>query len=243
MRIEMIDIYTPMNLIEDENDNIDVFVKTDEGYIYNVLCINPKNIYWYMDKEELNYMPSGIPGIFVRSLTEDNIRKAIEHYSKSQGYWLKFYGLIGIRESLFSIDSIKTIFYEMNSHINYEFKENIEANEIEYSTPIELIQDIENDSIDIFVKTNEGLKYNITVTTPKNLYYCMDKRQINYLLPDYPKLIVRSLTRTNIEKAIESYLDDYGYWMKVFHLAKNSENVFSLKLLNKMLQEINGENQ
>ncbi len=82
--------------IEDiENDNIDVFVELEDGMTYTMVVTTPKNYYWYMDKEGLDYIPAAPPDIIVRRLTKDTIRKAIENYLDENAYWLKLYFLAG----------------------------------------------------------------------------------------------------------------------------------------------------
>lgn len=91
MKIIKIEYPTELSKIEDiENDNIDVFVTLDDGRIYTVYVGTPKNLTWYMDKEELDYVPAGCPFIIVRKLTHENIKKAIEDYAKENAYDLKY---------------------------------------------------------------------------------------------------------------------------------------------------------
>ena len=107
MKIKEIRYPVAIASIDDiENDNIDVFVETDDGTVYTITVFTPNNYYWYMDKEGLNYMPASPPDIIVRILTEENIRNAIETYLENDGYWLKLYYLAGKREGIFDIDAM-----------------------------------------------------------------------------------------------------------------------------------------
>jgi hypothetical protein len=88
MKIKSINYPTPLSEVNDiENDNIDIFVEADDGMTYTFVVTTPKNYYWYMDREGVDYIPASPPDIIVRSLTEGNIRKAIESYFEDDGYW------------------------------------------------------------------------------------------------------------------------------------------------------------
>ena len=79
------------NQIEDlEDDNIDVFVELEDGTECVVVVSTPKNYYWYMKKEGLDYY-CGSPNIIVRKLTEENIMRAISEYAREDAYSLKYY--------------------------------------------------------------------------------------------------------------------------------------------------------
>ena len=91
MKIIKIEYPTELSKIEDiENDNIDVFVTLEDGRTYVVYVGTPKNLVWRMDKEELDYVPAGCPDIIVRKLTHENIKKALEDYTKDDAYDLKY---------------------------------------------------------------------------------------------------------------------------------------------------------
>lgn len=100
MKILDISYNMPLSEIDDiENDNIDVFVEIDDGTAYTFTAITPKNFYWYMDKEELDFFPIGTPYIIVRQLTDEIIRSAIQKALDDEiwqnAYWLKLYHLAG----------------------------------------------------------------------------------------------------------------------------------------------------
>jgi hypothetical protein len=114
MNIKNIKYPSPLSEIDDiENDNIDVFVEIDDGMTYTFVVATPKNYYWYMDKEGLDYIPASPPDIIVRSLTEENIRKAIESYLEDEGYWLKLYFLAGKREGTFEVEAMDMMIEEI----------------------------------------------------------------------------------------------------------------------------------
>lgn len=113
---------------------------------------------------------------------------------------------------------------------------------IKYPTPLTDVKDIENDNIDIFVETDDGMSYTFVVTTPKNYYWYMDKEGINYIPASPPDIIVRTLTEENIKEAVESYLDDNGYWLKLYFLAGKRKGIFEVKAMDKIINEITTAN-
>lgn len=101
------------NIEEIENDNIDVFVELEDGMSYTLVISTPKNYYWYMDKEGLNYIPPSPPDIIVRSLTEENIRKAIEAFAENDAYWMKLYYLSGEKDGVFNVKNMDKMLEEI----------------------------------------------------------------------------------------------------------------------------------
>lgn len=106
----------------------------------------------------------------------------------------------------------------------------------------ENIKDIYNDNIDIFVELDDGITYTIVVTTPKFFYSYMDKEGLNYIPASPPEIIVRSLTVENIRSAVESYLENNAYWLKLYYLAGEMEGTFDIKLMDKRIKEIKKDN-
>ncbi|MCR4651427.1 MAG: hypothetical protein K5662_06695 [Lachnospiraceae bacterium] len=97
------------NGINPYDDNIDVFVWTEEGKVLTVTVCTPQFYVSYMDKEGLDYVPAGPPDIIVRELTDEIIRDAIQEYCRDNGYWLKTYFLQGnysLEEMNMMIDSL-----------------------------------------------------------------------------------------------------------------------------------------
>ncbi len=113
MNIKSIDYPTPIAELHDiHNDNVDVIVKTDDGMTYTFVVTTPSNYYWYMDKEGIDYIPASPPKIVVRSLTDENIRKAVASYIVDNGYWLKLYFLAGDRNGAFDIELMNAMIEE-----------------------------------------------------------------------------------------------------------------------------------
>ena len=106
MKVINIEFYYDWEDVDIENDNIDVFVKTDDGFNYVLSLATPKNIQFLMDKDEIDYEGPGYPCIIVNKLTPEIVEQAIKAFAeKDGGYWLKFYHFGGCRgmidESIF----------------------------------------------------------------------------------------------------------------------------------------------
>jgi hypothetical protein len=101
--LKIIDIEFPtyFETLDKNNGNLDVFVKMEDGMTYTMVVTTPNNYYWYMDKEGLDYIPASPPDIIVRTLTKENIWKAIETFTVDDAYWLKLYYLSGKEEGVF----------------------------------------------------------------------------------------------------------------------------------------------
>lgn len=124
--MQIIKIYYPVplsNIVDIENDNIDVFIELDDGFQYNMLVATPQNLICLMDKENMNYLPAGGPFIVVKTLTEENIRNAIENYLEDDGYWLKLYQLAGERVGLFNIKEMDEMLLKIKKENEKLFKE------------------------------------------------------------------------------------------------------------------------
>ena len=95
MRIEPV---SPLDKEAPENGNIDVFVRLDDGRVYSLLVATPNNIYSCMDNEGIDYF-FGVPPLFVKVLTRENIETAVRALvSEYGGRWLEVYGTLQGRE-------------------------------------------------------------------------------------------------------------------------------------------------
>lgn len=79
---------------------------------------------------------------------------------------------------------------------------------------------LEKYDVDVFIQLQDGETYTVIVRTAKNLEYLTEKGKIDLLLLHQPFVAVRKLTRKIIEGAVEIYVEDGGYWLKFYHLAK-----------------------
>jgi hypothetical protein len=87
---------------------------------------------------------------------------------------------------------------------------------ISFPAPLDDVQDVYNDNLDVFVDLQNGRSYTVVVATPKNLMDLMKKENSNFL----PLLIVTKLTLQVIQDAIQAYVEyDDGYWLKLHHFA------------------------
>ena len=102
MKIRKIEYPTKLSKINQYDDNIDVFVETEDGKVLTLTVCTPQFYVSLMDKEELNYVPAGPPDIIVRELSEKNIREALQAYCQDNGYWMKAFYLLGESVGIFS---------------------------------------------------------------------------------------------------------------------------------------------
>lgn len=115
MRVISISYPTPLSEIKDvDNDNVDVFVELENGMELTLVVATPKNLDWYINRNGDGFLEAGPPDIIVRSITHDNIRKAIESYSHGNAYWLKLYYLAGLGEGTFDIELLDDLIEKSN---------------------------------------------------------------------------------------------------------------------------------
>ena len=110
---------------------------------------------------------------------------------------------------------------------------------ITYPTRLEEIPDTFNDNIDIFVKTTEGMHFTLTVCTPLFYFDYMDKENLNYVPVGTPDVIVKELTYDSIRKALETFCENDGYFMKIYFLSGDHDGAFSKQNLNKIIEKSN----
>lgn len=115
MEIVSISYPVPLSEVVDIfNDNIDVFIKLEDGKSYSVVVTTPINIMKYMEDEGLNYLPASHPKIIVKSLTEDNIYHAVKSYSEDNAFWLKLLYITGGGATSLDIEYIDKALEEIN---------------------------------------------------------------------------------------------------------------------------------
>lgn len=85
--------------------------------------------------------------------------------------------------------------------------------------------DIYNDALDVFVTLEDdyctaNFCYFLEVTTPQFLSTIMEREKSNFLLPDYPSIIVSKLIDDIIRAAIESVINSNNdaRWLKLYHI-------------------------
>ncbi|GAC43742.1 hypothetical protein [Paenibacillus popilliae] len=236
--------YPPYVGVDVNNSNIDAFVDMEDGVSYTVTLWTPNNYYWYMDKEKINHVQYGGLCIHVKSLTEDNINKAIEDYARDEAYFLKLSFLWGMRYGALSVEEMNRIIRTINNRSflwegapDNELHE-LDINDIEY--PLYYKYGNKDDGCTtVLVKANDGMTYKTTVVTPNYYYWYMRENGIGYMPASPPHLMVRSLTKEYIQQALEYCLEDNGYNLKFNFIAQNG--YFDMKKMNKMLAEIKKE--
>lgn len=97
-----------------ENENVDVFVETDDEYTYTLSLATTKHLQFLMNKEKREYYGPGYPFIFINKLARENIEQAVKAFAEeNEGYWLKAYHFVGwfrsIDESIFDQLKVKRI--------------------------------------------------------------------------------------------------------------------------------------
>ena len=136
MKVTNIRIPYDLESIDIENDEIDVFVDTEEDYTYTLRVATPKYIQFQMDNEKQNFFGPGYPLIFVNKLTPEIIEEAVKAFAEEKdddGYWVKIYHFGGVSglidESIF--DQIKAKRIEKRRELDRLFDEPDEPNEFD----------------------------------------------------------------------------------------------------------------
>lgn len=112
---------------------------------------------------------------------------------------------------------------------------------ITYPTTLEKIPDLTNDNIDVFVETEDGMHFTMTVCTPQFYYYYMEKENLDYIPASPPDVIVKVLEHGVIKKALETFCEQDGYWMKLYYLSGSQRGAFAEGSLNAMIREESNE--
>ena len=81
------------------------------------------------------------------------------------------------------------------------------------------ITDIENDSIDVCVDSEDGYTFTVSIATTKHLLHRMDEEKSNFSNPNELTIVVRKLTQEIITEALEAYAEDNAFWLKLHHFS------------------------
>ena len=81
------------------------------------------------------------------------------------------------------------------------------------------ITDIENDSIDVCVDSEDGYTFTVSIATTKHLLQRMDGEKSNFSNPNELIIVVRKLTQEIITEAVEAYAEDNAFWLKLHEFA------------------------
>ena len=85
IKVISIEYPTPMKNCNIKNDNIDIFVKLENG---NKYCITVATIDWISD-----HVGSGSPDLIVKELQNQVIEDAVKEYSEDDAYWLRVFSM------------------------------------------------------------------------------------------------------------------------------------------------------
>lgn len=110
---------------------------------------------------------------------------------------------------------------------------------IEFPTPLTEISNTKDDNVDVFVELDDGIIYTLVVATPKNLETLMERENTGYLPAAAPMIIVQEITEENIREALETYLNNNAYWLKLYFLAAE----FNQDVFEEMLNKIKVDNE
>jgi hypothetical protein len=92
MKIKTISYLSDLSDTNPDNDNLDVHVVLEDGREFTFVLATPVSVTWCMNNEGVDYF-FGEPMIFVKSLTADNIERAIKAIvAEDGGRWLEIYG-------------------------------------------------------------------------------------------------------------------------------------------------------
>lgn len=86
MKVISIEYPTSLKNCNIKNDNIDVFVKLENG---NKYCITVATIDWISDHVGTRYLSNGAPNLIVKELQNHLIEEAVREYSEDDAYWLR----------------------------------------------------------------------------------------------------------------------------------------------------------
>jgi hypothetical protein len=99
------------------------------------------------------------------------------------------------------------------------------------------ITDIENDSIDVCVDSEDGYTFTVSVATTKHLLQRMDEEKSNFVNPNELSIVVRKLTQEIITEALEAYAEDNAFWLKLHQFANEIDISVFDKLQAKHVKE------
>ncbi len=92
MRVRSINYLSDWSDINPLNDNVDVNVILEDDRQYTFVVATPNNVFWCMENDGIDYF-FGAPMLFVRSLTTENVERAIQAIvDEENGRWLQVYG-------------------------------------------------------------------------------------------------------------------------------------------------------
>ncbi len=88
MRVEFIG---GIEQCDPNNSNADVLLHLDDGRVFKFLVATPNNIYWCMENEQNDHY-FGVPPVFVKQMTVENVERAMRALIESGEEMLKTFG-------------------------------------------------------------------------------------------------------------------------------------------------------
>ena len=85
--------------------------------------------------------------------------------------------------------------------------------QIDFVSPEEDINP-ENGNVDVRLRLDDGRVYGLLVSTPNNIYWCMENESTDHYF-GVPPLFVRTLTREAVERAVAALLKE-PHWLSVY---------------------------
>jgi hypothetical protein len=100
------------------------------------------------------------------------------------------------------------------------------------------ITDIENNSINVCLKSVNGYTYTVSIATTKNLLQRMDQEKSNFSNPIELVIIVRKLTQEIITEALKTYAENNVFWLKLHQFASKIDISVFDELQTKPIKEL-----
>ena len=104
---------------------------------------------------------------------------------------------------------------------------------------IDEILDVENDSIDVCIDSEDGYTFTVSIATIQYVLERMNSEKSNFFKPEDWYIIVRKLTQEIITETLEAYAEKDGFWLKLHHFASSIDNSVFDQLKAQHLQEQN----
>lgn len=107
MKVLNISYPTPLSEIsKKDDDNIDIFIELEDGSTITAVVSTAQNLISRMKEDNVNFLSPPQPDIIVSTLTEENIKKAVDEYAIGDAFWLKLLYVASLDKSVIDMDRI-----------------------------------------------------------------------------------------------------------------------------------------
>ncbi|MUG46446.1 hypothetical protein [Paenibacillus woosongensis] len=107
MKVLNISYPTPLSEISKKDDNnIDIFIELEDGSTITAVVSTAQNLITRMKEDNVNFVSPPQPDIIVSTLTEENIKKAVDEYAIGDAFWLKLLYVASLDKSVIDMDRI-----------------------------------------------------------------------------------------------------------------------------------------